>query len=364
MKIKGVVTATTTMMLLFSLVVPTFAQTDKVSSAQTDKVNDYVVGTEAMNFLTEHKVDVLPFKKSNLTNDKMVSQDNSAVSISKSASYDEQILSIKRQAAANQFSDDQIQKYVKGLVDTSPIVINSPSSTSISTLSTPYSTRIGDDGIGYEVKSTSGFNEETAYATIPTAFRATATSGYMFNTISSPTTGFGIDVGLWYGAGGATGDVVGWRGVYNGPTGQHAVPSDGSIISALTPGKQVYMIWQIRSDGYLETKVLDANNFSTVYLDFIYYVGDKQVYTSNGIFNRQITLCQGSAVFTNGSYMRNAKFSQGFLYSNTGYSKVNSLNTDSNRRGAFIKYSSDLSKVLVNAYTQWDSEDVSINFTP
>lgn len=358
MKIKGFVTASTTMVLLFSLVVPTFAQNDKVS--------DYSVGTEAMNFLKEHNVDVLPFKKSNLTNDKLFSQDNSAVSISKSASYDEQILSLKSQAAAYQFNDDQIQKYVKGLVETSPIVINSPSSTSSSTLSTPYSTRIGDDGIGYEVKSApgSGFNGETAYATIPTAYRASSTSGYMFNTVSSPTTGFGIDVGLWYGAGGATGNVVGWRGVYNGPTGQHPVPSDGSIISGLTPGKQIYMNWQIRKDGYLETKVLDANNFNIVYLNFIYYVGDQQVYTTNGIFNRQITLCQDSAIFTNGSYMHNAKYTQGFLYWDNGYSAVNSSNTEASRRGAFIKYSSDYSKVLVNSYTPWDSEDVSINFTP
>ncbi|RAV04565.1 hypothetical protein [Paenibacillus sp. YN15] len=292
------------MLLLLSLVIPSYTQA---------KPNDYVVGDEAITFLKEHNVDLTPFvKTTNLKNDSIYSEEDASESISKSALYNEEVLFLKKQAAVYQFTDEQIQNYVKGVVETTPILVHGKNaSNQYSTMSTPYSSRIGDDGIGYEVVSSSaGFNAESAFLTIPSASIASSTSGYLFYSVSSPITNFIIDVGLWYGAGGATGNIVGWRGVYNSSTlGQHAVPSDGSTISALTPGKQVYMISQIREDGFLETKVLDASNFSISYLNFIYYVGDQNVWQTNGVFDRQITLCQNDAVFTNGSYLHNAKFS-------------------------------------------------------
>ncbi|WP_157721717.1 hypothetical protein [Tumebacillus avium] len=235
------------------------------------------------------------------------------------------------------------------------------SMTSYSVDAMPLSTRTDSGGVGYEVKSTSGWNQATAFATIPTAYRATGTSGYMFYTVSSPTSNWAIDVGLWYGSGY---DGTGWRGVYNSndpaPTGgQHATTG---VLSALTPGKVVYLQSKVRSDGYLETKVLDGKDFSIVYDHQLYYVGSHNIYTSNAIFNRQITLCTDSGVFTNGSYMRNAKFSSAYLYSNTGYAPVSSTNTVSGRRGAFGSNSTTVNKVTVNSYTQWDSEDISIQF--
>lgn len=338
------------MVLLFSLVVPTFAQADKES--------DYVIGTEAINFLKEHKVDVTTFKKSNTKNDKIFSSVAPTDGISKSSLYDESILSLKKETGANKFSDDQIQKYVQGMVHTTPTVVNTATSAgTINTLTTPYSTnRPSDNGIGYEVVSnTSGYNMSTAFATIPSSYRTTNTSGYLFWTVSG-SDGWGIDVGLWYG-GGSGGD--GWRGVYNSPDlGQAATTG---VISALTAGKQIYMKAFVRTDGYLETVVLDANNFSTVYADFIYYVGN-HIWTTNGIFNRQITLCNGDKNFSNGSYMRNAQYSQAYLYSNSGYALETSSNTNSVRHGVFGTNDTDRNKVTVNSYTQWGSENVSINF--
>lgn len=356
MKMKTVITSASSMVLLFSLAIPAFAQSDKVS--------DYVVSNEAIGFLQAHNVDVSSFKKSNTTNNKVYSTENPSTGILRTDLYDEEILSLERQASAYNFTDDQIQSYVEGIINTTPTVINTANSAS--PLSTPYSSRIDPHGIGYEVKSTSGFYEETAFATIPSAYRGgDNTSGYMFYSVSSPLSGnWGIDVGLWYGAGGDSGDVVGWRGVYNpADAKQEAVPSDGSIISALTPGKQVYLVGQIRSDGYLECKVLDANNFSTVYVDFIYYVGNHGIYASNGIFNRQITLCHGDGIYTNGSYMRNAIFNNAYLYSNTSYAPVTASNTDSSRVGVFGSGGTTTNKVTVNNYTQWGSENININFT-
>lgn len=345
MNIKSLAITSVSTALLFSLTAPTFAQ-----AAGTK--DSYVIGNEAVSFLKSHHVDVTPFKQ------------NPSASLAKSKAYDESILSLERQVAAYHFSDDQIQNYVKGLVKTTPHVVRSATASSTTSTSTysaasmPLSTRTDPWGIGYEVDSTSGFNEETAYATIPTTYIASATSGYMFYTVSSPASGsWGIDVGLWYGSGSGG---AGWRGVYNSTDlGQHATTG---IISALTPGKLVYLQSAVRSDGYLETKVLDGNNFSTVYVDDLYYVGDKGVYTSNAVFNRQITLCQDQGIFTNGSYMNNAKFSQAYLYSNTGYAPVSSTNTVSGRRGAFGSNSTNVNQVTVNSYTQWDSENISIHF--
>ncbi|MDT3425389.1 hypothetical protein J2Z22_000905 [Paenibacillus forsythiae] len=347
MKIKSVVTAATSIVLFFSLAIPTFAQ--------TDKKGDYIISNEAVDFLKDHKVDVTPFKKSNTTSDKIYSKENQSVSISKSDLYDANILSLKQQVAAYNFSDDQIQKYVKGLVDTPSTIINNSGANTYSIASTPYSTnRPGDNGIGYEVVSdSSGYNTSTAFATLPYVNRAGGSSGYLFYTVSG-SDGWGIDVGLWYG-GGYEGN--GWRGVYNSPDlGQHATTS---AISGLTAGSRVYFIANVLNNGYLEFKALDANNFNTVYTDFIYYVGN-HIWSTNGIFNRQITLCNDTANFSNGDYLNNAKFSDAYLYSTTGYARVTSANTV--RHGAFGTNDTNRTQVTVNSYTMWDSEDVSITF--
>jgi hypothetical protein len=117
-----------------------------------------------------------------------------------------------------------------------------------------------------------------------------------------------------------------------------------------------------RDDGYVEFQALDAQNFSTVYADFIYYVGNN-ISKANAVINRQITLCQDIKNFTNGSYMKNAKFTMAYLYTSAGTNApVTSANTAPTRRGAFGTNDTDRLKVTVNSYTQWDSEDISIIF--
>jgi hypothetical protein len=350
MKIKRIATTFISMALLFLLAIPAFAQTNTATG--------YVISSNALSFLQLHKVDVTPFKQSSITNDKIYSTENSTVSLSKSSMYDESILNFKKQAAVYNFSDDQIQKFITGMVATPPTVAHA-APTSNTTISSLNSTRVDTAGLGYEVKSTSGFDEETAYSTIPTAYRGgTGTSGYMFYTVSPATGSFGIDIGLWYGDG--TGGV-GWRGVYNSSTlGQSATTG---ILTALTAGTQIYTYVFVRTDGYLEYKAVNATTFSTVYADFIYYVGDQGLYQTNGIYNRQITLCTDSGLFTNTSYFHNAKFSTAYLYTTTGNAPVTSSNTVSTRVGAFGAGGTTVNKVTVNSYSAWGSEDVSINFT-
>ncbi|WP_281886782.1 hypothetical protein [Paenibacillus sp. YYML68] len=133
------------------------------------------------------------------------------------------------------------------------------------------------------------------------------------------------------------------------------------LIPQLVAGKQIYMKNFIRSDGYAQFVVLDANNFSNVLADFYFYVGDRGIYPSNANFIRQITLCQAVKNFLNGAYMNNAQFSQAYLYSSSGYAPVSSANTTT-RRGVFGTNSTNVNQVSVNSYTQWDSESVNIHF--
>lgn len=360
MKIKNIVTAATSMVLLFSLVVPSFAKDANKS--------DYIISDEAVAFLKEHNVDLSPFKNSTTSlNAKIYSEDRSH-SLSLADLYDDKILSFVQQVKAYNFNDEQIQQYVKGMVETPPIIINDDSNTNnkaFGVTNPPYSqNRPGDLGIGYEVKSNPGFYEATAFVTLPSSYyRPDNTSGFLFYSVSSPLSdldNWGIDVGLWLSDGW---DGIGWRGVYTA-AGQESVPVTGRI-SALTPGKEVYLIGKVRDDGYLECQVLDAQNFNIVYVDFIYYVGNRNIWGSNAIFNRQITLCEGKGNFSNGAYMLNSKFSNAYLYSHTtGYAPVSSANTQSNRRGIFGTNNIDRNKVTLNSYTQWDSEDVTIIFNP
>ncbi|MCY9757322.1 hypothetical protein M5X00_24150 [Paenibacillus alvei] len=362
MKVKNIVSIATSVVLLFSLVTPTFAERD----AQAEKVNNYVIGSDALSFLEAHNVDVTPFEKTNASSEIMSSLADPTEGISKTALYNESILSLEQEAAANNFTDDQIQKYVKGMVDTTPTIINTPNTTvfNASIVSPPpYSVnRPLDDGLGYEVTSDSaGYNMTTAYAIIPSMggfANVDKTSGYMFWSTHNPSGNFYMDMGIWYGYGNGG---YGWRGVYNTNDPSWPQLATTGIIPELVPGKEVYMKNFIRSDGYAELVVIDANNFSNVLADFYFYVGDRGIYPSNANFTRQITLCQTDKNFSNGAYMNNAQFSQAYLYNSNGYARVSPYNTTTDR-GVFGTNSTNVSKVTVNSYTQWDSESVNIRF--
>lgn len=344
------------------MAVPSFAEPAKPDNKKVE--GDYVISSEAVNFLKDHNVDLNPFKKSNIKNDMIYSEQSEAAPISQSASYDEKVLFLKNETAAYNFNDDQIQKYINGIVNTTPTIVSTANTSS--TLNKPYSqNRPNDKGIGYEVLSNAGYYGSTAFAVIPNAWAPVdyATSGYMFWTLEAPGAAYAVDLGLWYGWGWGG---YGWRGVYNTndpaflPEPQKATTD---ILTALTPGKEIYMKLFIRSDGYAETVVLDANDFSIVIADFIFYVSGWGIYQSNGVFNRQISLCQGDKNFSNGAYMNNAQFSLAYLYqSNGNYAPVTSSNTILGRTGAFGTNNVDVEKVSVNSYTQWDSENITIKF--
>ncbi len=327
-----------TLTCILSSTVPAFAQ--------SYKEDNYGLSNQAIEFLNMHKIDISIFKN---INDQSNAQSNSSAD---TISYDEGILSLEKQAEAYNFNDNQIEKYIEGLVNTSTIILSSTSST-------PYSTnRPNDNGIGYEVKSNSGYYQETAFVTLPTVNRdgVYGSSGYMFYTIANSSESYGIDVGLWYGYGSGG---YGWRGFYTAD-GKQVAPN--GLIDSLTAGSAVYLQAYVTTNNYIRCRVLDANDFSTVYYDCSYYVGSN-ISRSSAVIDRQITLCNDDADFSTGEYLNNAEFSDAYIYDTSGsYSKTLSTNTKSDYCGAFGTNNTTRDLVTVNDYSEWYYEDVSINF--
>lgn len=321
-----------------------------VFAAESYEANVGLLSNEAAAFLLEHGVNTSVFAASAMNIMDALDEETSIAN-----SYDESILALIDAAEANNFTDEQIQKYVEGLVSTPTTVVESENNG----IATYAVNRPTDDGIGYEVKSQPGYYQSTAYATLPTVNRASSSSspssGYMFFTVSSEAQNWGIDVGIWYGSGD---DGEAWRGCYTA-NGQ-MIPGD--VMSGLSAGDRVYMNAVVETNGYLRFRVLDANNFSNVYYDIAYYVGDHDVYRTNACFNRQITLCNGAANFNTGAYMRNAQFSDAYIYSSSGYSRTLASNTQSNRRGVFGTNDINAQQVTVNSYSPWYAENISIDF--
>lgn len=326
-----------TVTMLTTMTIPAFAA-DDVASAEP-------LSDEAVAFLQEHGVDASIFDKSTLA----LMDEETAIA----NSYNESVLSLKSAAAANDFTDEQIQEYVEGLVSTPTTVVSGRDD-----VSTYADNRENDDGLGYEVQAQAGYYQETAFATLPSVNRAASTGshsdGYMFYTVSG-SKNWGIDLGLAYNSGG---NIEAWRGFYM----QSGKMTSGQPIYALKAGSRVYFNASVETNGYLRFRVLDANNFNTVYYDISYYVADQGINRTNAVFNRQITLCNGSKNFNTGAYLRNGQFSDAYIYSNSGYSKTVASNTVSNRRGSFGTNSTNVRQVTVNSYSPWYAENVSINF--
>ena len=124
----------------------------------------------------------------------------------------------------------------------------------------------------------------------------------------------------------------------------------------------MYFNGAVETNGYLRFRILDGNDFSKVYVDISYYVGDKGVYRTNASFNRQISLCNDKALFNIGAYCQRAKFDRAYIYSNNGPVHPGYTNTESNRCGTFGVDKDSRLKVSVINSLEWYEEDVTITF--
>lgn len=317
---------------------------DTALDSQSLVQEEYNLSPEAMSFLRDHNVDFSVFETDGIS---AYGSEMKAVPFS----MNESILGLIQETDAYGFTDEQIQQYVDGLVNSDPIIA-APGSEQAYAATPPTSTR--RDGPGFEVKSKSGYSQSTAFVTLPTAYNAGQSNSWLFYTVSSPTSNWGLDIGIFYASGN---HVNAWRGFY---TEQGEITKTGPIIDEVSAGSRLYFNAKIESNGYLLFRILNARDFSEEYYSLYYYVGSRNIFQSNGIFNRQITMTSNTGEYTNGSYIENAQFSDAYIYSTTDYSLMTATNTESGRRGAFSGHG--LSPT-VNSYTPWYAEDISIHFS-
>lgn len=272
-------------------------------------------------------------------------------------SINEELSSLKLQAKANDFTSEQVNEYIKGLLSgTTEVVGISEKAITGDRYEARAVNRPNDDGIGYEVKSENGYRQTTAFAKIPSAYRGDSndTSAYMFWTLQDK-----IDIGIWYGHGH---HGTGWRVFWNkegSPMGSVSIPESG-----LYAGREVYFNVEILNREYARIKIFNASNFSDVVCDYSIYIGGLGISKEYNSFNRQITLCREGAVFSGGAYIRDARFWDAYIYSSSGYSKTLSSNCVSNHVGSFGTNNSNKRKVKVdsNFTKKWYAEKISIDF--
>lgn len=355
-----------------------YLQKSDLSAEAVDVLATSGLSTEAIEFLQENEVS---FSNKNA---KMVnSLEDLCSSDPELNGLNESILSLKQDVEAYDFSKEQVQKYVEGLITTTPIVAYSKEDAmraGVLSTTPPYSTRLGDpQGAGYEVKSKAGYYKSTAFASLPTfsnfynynGDRTKRTAGYMFFTVSGPSSG--IDIGISYSKGNSSTDTPQFYLCYYDPANSSTNPNDPGGVAkfkeyytqrALSQGQNVYVkVEKIESGsrkGYVNFSVVNATDFSIVYASLDYYIGSRFV-PSTGVINRQITLCDGSGQFNNGTKMNNAVFWSSNIYSTSGYDLTNSTNTDSSRRGTFPD-DKNRTSVVVNWYAPWNDESLNLSF--
>lgn len=319
------------------------------TSYAANKLEKDGLSKESVEFLEEHGVDLETLKSIPKTETKSISQFDKS-SISDPGSMDSAIISLKHQTEANDFTDEQVQDYVQGLVQ-QPTTILGKSNNDVSLMAT---NRPDDDGVGYEVKSKDGYYQTTAFAKVPDAYRGNAndTSAYMFWTLRDK-----IDIGIWYsdGAGG-----TGWRIFWM----SNGVQNCSSPEAGLYAGRDIYFTMWVVDNNWARIKIVDKNNFNNVICDYSIYTGGLGITKTNNNLNRQITLCR-SGSFTGGAYIDGAEFYDAFIYkANGSYSRTLSSNCVAGRLGAFGTNNTTKRLVSVDSgFTEeWYCEKVSIGF--
>ena len=236
-------------------------------------------------------------------------------------------------------------------------------------------TRAADQsGSYYLVKAAAGAQEVTAYATLPTIHSMDENDrAYMFfsaNIKNDTTALICQDFGVVYEPG------VGWypcisavqwnysTASYNiFPYGEDRTWFAGNEIDV----NKIYLrltVTNNNSMAYFRLRVYDAINHSLLWDRTIAWSDNLlDANFSNMQFDRQISMAQNNDGRLNTdtqSKFSNAKFDRAYLYQPNYYTIWNTTHTQTAFRQAPI--SRQLNTVTVNAYTKWDSEDVTINF--
>lgn len=322
------------------------------TSYTAEKLGKDGLSKEAVAFLQEHGVELDAMKNVPKTDmeDFASNSEIDQLSISDPNSLDSSIISLKHQTEANNFTDEQVQAYVEGLIDHPTTILGNLNGG----ISLKANNRPDDDGVGYEVKSKDGYYQTTAFAKVPNAYRGNSndTSAYMFWTLRDQ-----IDIGIWYsdGAGG-----TGWRVFWMSNGVQNCTSPEAGLYS----GRDIYFTMWVVDNNWARIKIVDKNNFNNGICDYSIYTGGLGITKTNNSMNRQITLCREGS-FTGGAYLSGAEFSDAYIYKTNGtYDPTMSSNCVAGRLGSFGTNNTTKKLVKVDSeFTkEWFSEKVSIAF--
>lgn len=317
---------------------------------------------EISSFLSENNISLSLINELKDVYDTTKSEGNVVI-----GNFNDKMIEIKNLAETYNFSKEQIEDYIEGITSKPPVIVGSPEQTEISVMETPKSSRIGDDGIGYEVKSNDGYVKQTAFLTLPSVSitnekntSTTATSAYMF--YSYEYGGNAIDIGLWYhyGDGG-----WGWRDTYLRTFADSSNQTYEGKLN-VSAGDYLYLEAAIvyGNDGqrYIQYLISDGDNLNDVKANVAVWVGN--YIGSSAIIDRQITLCNSANNFNTGEKIEGAIFESAKLFTSVNGNgvSVSSYNTNRYNRGRFGKFGNDYKQVKVIDYVPWYGEAIDIFF--
>jgi len=312
------------------------------------------------------------------------------------------------QADAHDFTDDQICKYVKGLLKeekkdfsyskesteidehgnivtangTFPnlfkdrkidskesegnINLEAPMSytSSVSTLLKPED----QTGTYWIVKSEYGYDEATAFAKLPTIqSMASSDRAYMFFAVNTYPSSIIGDYGVVYHP------SYGWMPFSNttawNPSKGAYDDTDwktGNIISSSVTDIYLHVdVTNTSSTDSVKLRVLNGNDFSDVLWERTVYFSGNPISSSCSNLNlyREITMAQannGTLNTNTGSWFTNAIFSNSYIYKPGAYYQWGTSQTDKAYKCG--PTSSSLNTIHLNSYNKWYEENVSIRY--
>ncbi len=329
--------------------------------------NSLGLSNDSVEFLKDKNVDMKIFE--DVAGESTVLYNNKARKISYNRSYEQIIQSVKAEAAAYNFTDEQIEQLINSSIH-ADITFIVPDANVLSRTIDPESVnRPGDDGVGYEVETIAGFHTTTAFATLPDVYTGSENNGedvagYMFWTVNGK-----IDIGLCY--------SNGWNGnrwrfcwLYAGGSLQTPPADDEQSFIWLQSADEVYLRATVVDNEWILFEMINADNFNQE-KSYSVYTGGLGITRTNAKWRRQITLCtsdkvNGNVVFDGGAYLIGAEFSDCYIYSGTETSGV-TTHTEGNYVnttycGKFGIDDTSIGYVDVVDYDEWFYEKIDIEF--
>lgn len=361
------------LLLLCVLLIPNFAFAEE--NINTIKVNDentvrkenekitpkifaenVTLNDESQQFLEEYNIDIykelLKFSDDNNSNINYRSLENDTMQDKEVyvGNLNDDILALKNAAEANNFTEEQIGAYVDGLLKNETEVIED--NNEISLRSAPDRNEGNSYGCGFEALSQQSFSQMTTRVKLPSVnINNSREIHYLF--VSPGNSNDLFDFGLMKGQNNWVGFYLLDKKNHPGMTNMNQF----SLNRSVRDGEMLYYNIYIGTDGYINCKILNNNNFSDV-------IASKRIWLNYGsknsiAFNKQITMTFDRYTRYGGK-INDARFSDSYLYNDRGnYRFENKVNNS--RYGAFGDTRVSGSRYYTNYRFSSNTDYVDIN---